>query len=203
MPGMPWLVERCSCPSHSTPTCRLRSMRAPLRPTSAHTLWTCPDNLKSKDKCVLDKQSIEQLAVDQDATASALWLGGVMPRSRAMQRPVRVRRAEARYLIDGPFQEIMKITQQVGVDGGGGRLGKTPILRCVGPGGSAILFHPTIPGLVMSRCMIYSKVPGRQTVCRAEAWALHNVIDLWPGDYPLEIIVDATFVVWNGLGQEE
>ena len=41
--------------------------------------------------------------------------------------------------------------------------------------------------------MMYSKIPGRQTVCRAEAWALHNVIDLWPGNYPLEIIVDATY----------
>ena len=40
---------------------------------------------------------------------------------------------------------------------------------------------------------MYSKVPGRQTVCRAEAWALHNVIDAWPGNYALEIIVDATY----------
>ena len=100
--------------------------------------------------------------------------GGIMPRSSALPRPERIRSAEAGYFIDGPFLEFMAATQQVGVDGCGGKLGKSPSLRCVGAGGSAILVHPTIPGLVMHRCMIYSKSPGRQTVCRAEAWALHN-----------------------------
>ena len=55
-----------------------------------------------------------------------------MPRASALPRPAKIRRAEAAYFIDGPFLEIMGIAQQVGVDGGGAKLGKTPSLRCVG-----------------------------------------------------------------------
>lgn len=46
----------------------------------------------------------------------------------------------------------------------------------------------------------YSKVAGRQAVCRAEAWPLHNIIHVWPGGLPLEINVDATYSL-SGMDQ--
>ena len=107
-------------------------------------------------------------------------VGCVMPGAKAMKRPLKVRRADCNYLIDGPFVEVMRITGEVGVDGDGRVLSMT-VSRCLGAGGSAILFHPSEPNRILVECMLYSKVPGNQAVCRAKAWALHNVIDVWPG----------------------
>ena len=86
----------------------------------------------------------------------------------------------------------MRITGQAGVDGGEGALSKT-MFRCVGAGGSAILFHPTEKMCILGECMIYSQAPGNQTVCRAEAWALYNIIHVWPGKLELTINVEATY----------
>ncbi len=43
-----------------------------------------------------------------------------------------------------------------------------------------------------------SKVLGKQTVPRAEAWALYNVIKSWHGLMRITIVVDATYVT-NGF----
>ena len=39
---------------------------------------------------------------------------------------------------------------------------------------------------------IASRVPGKQTVPRAEAWAIYLVLCIWDGTYDLEIVTDAS-----------
>ena len=43
--------------------------------------------------------------------------------------------------------------------------------------------------------VLASKVPGRQTVPRAEAWAIRQVLIRWHGKVPLKIITGALYVV--------
>ena len=40
-----------------------------------------------------------------------------------------------------------------------------------------------------------SKVPGRQTVPRAEIWAVLMVLMVWGGAYDLQIVTDASYTV--------
>ena len=56
-----------------------------------------------------------------------------------------------------------------------------------------MLFHPHKKHCVLCTALIYAEVPGNQTVCRAEAWALFIIIKVWPGDFHLAITVDATY----------
>lgn len=50
--------------------------------------------------------------------------------------------------------------------------------------------------------VLFSKAPGRQTVCRAKAWALHNIIHIWTGGLGPEMVVDATYSI-SGMDLEK
>ena len=56
-----------------------------------------------------------------------------------------------------------------------------------------MLVHPHKKHCVLCTALICSKALGNQTVCRAVAWALYNIIKMWPGDFHLVITVDATY----------
>ena len=47
----------------------------------------------------------------------------------------------------------------------------------------------------IDEALMCAKVPGRQTVPRAEAWAVKEVLDIHRGATPLKIITDASYVV--------
>ena len=44
-----------------------------------------------------------------------------------------------------------------------------------------------------------SRVPGKQTVPRAEAWAMYLVLQEWDGTYDVEIVIDASYT-YSGMG---
>lgn len=157
-----------------------------------HTYHICEDNVNFKDACVVDTHHLPEQAVMEAGAKAAYWLGCVLPRSNTARRPLRVSTAECDHVIKGPLVEIMRNVGQAGVDGAGGKLGSTTF-RCVGAGGAAVLFHPHKKHCVLCTAMIYSKVPGNQTVCRAEESALYIIIKVWPGDFHLTIPVDATY----------
>ena len=70
----------------------------------------------------------------------------------------------------------MCITGMGGVDGGGGKLARFPGLRAVGAGCSVLAFHPTKKGCILGKALMYAKVPEKQTVPRASAWAVYCVL---------------------------
>ena len=53
-------------------------------------------------------------------------------RTKALPRPLKVRRAEAQYKVWGPFLDLMRISGRVGGDGDGGKLNKHSIIWAVG-----------------------------------------------------------------------
>ena len=71
--------------------------------TLMHSYWSCKDHLNSTAQCVEDTQHLVGLAEQEDAEASAYWLGGILPRANALPRPLKVIRAEAHSRSIGPF----------------------------------------------------------------------------------------------------
>ena len=43
--------------------------------------------------------------------------------------------------------------------------------------------------------LLVAKVPGRQTVPRAEAWAVSEVLQIYRGETALKIVTDAPYVI--------
>ena len=58
-------------------------------------------------------------------------------------------------------------------------------------------YFPTcLPGkLPQYESLLLAKVPGKQTVPRAEAWAVSEVLQIYRGETPLKIITDASYVI--------
>ena len=48
---------------------------------------------------------------------------------------------------------------------------------------------------ILEEAYLASKVPGRQTVPRAEIWAVLLILRAWDGSYDLEVVTDATYTV--------
>ena len=69
-------------------------------------------------------------------------------------------------------------------------------MRTVGAGvGTQLLSDHESDSPVLEEAYLYSRVPGRQTVPRSEAWALYLVLQVWDGSYDLTIVTDATYTI--------
>ena len=97
----------------------------------------------------------------------------------------------------GRFAELLKLTGLCGVDGAGGKNGSRPRSRAVGAGcGTLIMRAQKEEGVwIREEAWMASKVPGRQTVPRAEIWAVLMVLMVWDGTHDLTIITDASYTV--------
>lgn len=104
--------------------------------------------------------------------------------------------------IEGNFVDIIRRTGVCGVDGSGGKNSSFPRSRSVGAGcGTAILRgHHEADDSVQEEAWMASKVPGRQTVPRAEIWAVLMVLLVWYGTFDLTIITDASY---TGQGMDD
>ena len=88
----------------------------------------------------------------------------------------------------------MELNGLVATDGAGGEVGaRSKGHRSVVAGAAVVTFGPNNEPTQIS--VITTKVPGRQTVPRAEAWAVRQVLWRWHGNKPLKIITDALYVV--------
>ena len=78
----------------------------------------------------------------------------------------------------GDFTKILKATGVCGVDGSGGKNSSFARGRSVGAGVSVILLrdHGDAEHAIIEEAWLASKVPGRQTVPRAEIWAVLMVL---------------------------
>ena len=76
-------------------------------------------------------------------------------------------------------------------DGAGGKIGeKNHRRRAVGAGASSVLFDSKRKPI--DEAILIAKVPGKQTVPRAEAWAVNCVLEEWHGEMELIIITDVS-----------
>ena len=79
-------------------------------------------------------------------------------------------------------------------DGAGGSVGvRSERHRSVGAGAAVVRFGPdSTPG--HATCM-RMKLPGKQTVPRAETWAVLQVLKVMKGEKDMKIITDAMYVI--------
>ena len=101
----------------------------------------------------------------------------------------------------GRFEEFLRLTGRCGVEGSGGANSSQPRCRSVGAGcGTQVLRAEKTEGSwIEEEAWNSSKVPGRQTVPRAEIWAILMVLMVWDGTYNLTIVTDASYTV-RGIG---
>ena len=59
--------------------------------------------------------------------------------------------------------------------------------------GTQLLGNAESTRWVQEEAYLYSRVPGKQTVPRAEAWAIYLVMQVWDGAHDLEIVTDASY----------
>ena len=115
-------------------------------------------------------------------------------------KPPAVQRAECNATIIGEFAKILKASGRCGGDGSGGRhFSSNPRLRTVGAGaGTQLLGDAETTPLAKEESYLFSRVPGKQTVPRAEAWAMYLVLQVWGGTYDLGISTDASYT-YSGM----
>ena len=115
-------------------------------------------------------------------------------------KPPPVKRAECNAVTIGDFARILKASGRRGVDGSGGKLfSNDPRLRTVGAGaGTQLLGDAENDSWIMEESYLFSRVPGKQTVPRAEAWAMYLVLQVWDGTYDLAIVTDASYT-YSGM----
>ena len=88
----------------------------------------------------------------------------------------------------------MEKTGMVATDGVGGKVAqRSRRHRAVGAGAAVVTFDENREPI--REALLVAKVPGRQTVPRAEAWAVSEVLQIYRGETPLKIITDASYVV--------
>ena len=119
-----------------------------------------------------------------------------MPRSMLSPKPEPIKEAECEPEYSDNFVRIMEQTGRVGSDGSGGTLTRNADFRMVGAGARAVVLDDQ--DRLLEAGFLCTKVPGRHTVPRAEAWAFYMILKLWHGRLPLTIVVDASYV-FNGL----
>lgn len=165
--------------------------------TLLHSLWTCPNNNSCSHPAVEDTQNLIGEAVGGCPEQAAFWLGGVLTGKMLPARPPIVLREDCKLTRMGNFAEILKATGRCGVDGSGGKLfSSNARLRTVGAGCGVILMGENEnEAWITEEAYLASRVPGKQTVPRAEAWAIYLVVCEWDGSYDLEIITDASYTL--------
>ena len=72
----------------------------------------------------------------------------------------------------------------------------------MGAGCSGLSFDANREWCILDKAAVSAKVPGRQTVCRAEAWAVYSVLVAWSGSYHLTIATDASYSV-SGMSKSK
>ena len=165
--------------------------------TLLHRHWTCP-NLRECDRLAVKKtQHLVQRATNEVESNAALWLGCTL--TGGMIEPA-VGLISAQDCIThrvGDFTKVLQATGVCGVDGSGGTNSSFTRGRSVGAGVGAVLLrdHGDAEDAIIEEAWLASKVPGRQTVPRAEIWVVLMVLLEWDGSHDLQIITDASYTV--------
>ena len=108
---------------------------------------------------------------------ACFWNGGILPRNLRASKTRRVSEAEARAKAEKDFTEALDKECLVATDGAGGAMGSRSERHiAVGAGAAVVSFGPNRKPEHVT-CM-HMKVPGRQTVPRAEIWAVLQVLEV-------------------------
>ncbi len=176
--------------------------------TRWHALYGCPGN-ESIDDPIMErtKHLITRASEGWDHNA-CLWARGIIPGAWLPQRE-EVQFTTARVWETPGFGALLAETRKGYSDGAGGRKSVPPCIRKVACG--AAVFKGCGPGGCMpggggeERAAtrvegICAELPGKQTVPRAEVWGSALMAARGPAEGPLDIGVDASYVI-NGIAR--
>ena len=165
--------------------------------TLLHRHWTCRNLQDCDHPAVTRTQYLVQRAASEVDNNAAFWLectltGGMVKPAVGL---VPVKDCVTHRV--GEFAKILKATGVCGVDGAGGDNSSFTRGRSVGAGVGVLLLRDqgAAENAIIEEAWLASKVPGRQTVPRAEIWAVLMVLLEWDGSYDLQIITDASYTV--------
>ena len=167
--------------------------------TLLHRHWTCKNLRECEHQAVKKTQRFVQRTTNGVEDNAAFWLGCTL--TGGMVEPA-VGLVAAQDCIThrvGDFTKFLKATGVCGVDGSGGANSSFTRGRSVGAGVGAVLLRDqgNAEDAVIEEAWLASKVPGRQTVPRAEIWAVLMVLLEWDGSHDLQIITDASYTVYG------
>ena len=159
--------------------------------TPFHRYCSCKANDLIESDHVRKTQDLCRKAANQPEWA-CLWFRGILP-GIAIGEPVGWQQASDCIEYEkGEFNEILHRTGEAGTDGGGGSDREpTTMIAC---SGTAVV-DPDTSEIAFS----YSKVPGRQSVPRAELWGLLHVLRRMQTGRSYTVYIDAAYVI-RGLG---
>jgi ribonuclease HI len=158
--------------------------------TPAHRYYTCPKNKSILHKDVQNTMDLVGQACSERQNACK-WFRGIMPGS-SIGNPVGwMDETLCKTVEVGEFTKILNETGAAAGDGGGGK-DKEPRTRIAGTGIAA--YNPATGEFAL----LFSRVPGRQTVPRAELWALFKLLERMSHGVSYRVYIDAQYVL-NGL----
>ena len=103
----------------------------------------------------------------------------MLPANLRAPAPANISHDEARAKTHENFVSNMEQTGLVATDGSGGKVGDKRVRRrAVGAGAASVLFNEFRRPI--NEALLVAKVPGKQTVPRAEAWAVCCTLEVWP-----------------------
>ncbi len=163
--------------------------------TRLHDLWLCEDNAKCGEDEVVETQGLRREACLGWRSDKCLWARGIMLAGLAAKKPD-VARADAATWATGDFGGIVDRGGFIFTDGAG------PQGRSCRPGShvhaGAVAVRPGPRGgeaAIEEVAAVMGQVPGKQTVPRAEIWALVLAVGASPKLHDIEVGVDASYVV--------
>ena len=167
-----------------------------------HCFYGCPDNDNIDASEVAQSGKLIALAEKGWNTHRCLWARGLLPRDLACPAPYDKERTydDVKITATPNFERMAKASGRGGTDGAGAPKSLPPQCRRVASGGAV----STIMGADLWGAGEYggfwAAVPGRQTVPRAELWAVIVFLSRIPRSLNMKLCIDASYVV-NGLAK--
>lgn len=119
---------------------------------------------------------------------------GGLPHNLRASKPRRGSEAEARARADEDFVEALDRECLVATDGAGETVGSRSERHRAVRAGAAVVTFGRNKTPTHASCL-RMKVPGKQTVPRAETWAVLQVLLLMKGEQHMKIVTDAMYVI--------
>lgn len=153
--------------------------------TAMHRRWQCKANDRLDHWSIRATANLKNRASNEFVDKACLWLRGLLPSTDLRRQAEWVDEAECTPTIFGNLDQILEKTGTAASDGSGG-VEKVKNAAYMGVG-VAVVDLDTGEAAGM-----FSLVPGRQSVPRAEVWALWHIFSRMQRDKPYKLIVDAS-----------
>lgn len=158
--------------------------------TDLHKHYQCKVNRSIQHWAVSKTNQYKDRAAEEQDN-KCLWHRGILPASMTSGKVGWIDSESCQATVRGEFDELLRRTKTAGSDGGANESSQ-PHTRTAAAG-AAVVDKST-----REVAILFSQVPGPQTVPRAELWALYHVLARMEYQTMYTVYIDAQYVV-NGM----